>query len=544
MCDAVLDKSVGSFLRSVTSSFFIASLSKLQMDLHPSSQEDVAARVLQTHYRKYQHQREQVGLNLTASARWHEAIKQQRRKSAHRSSIRGGENDPLSRWNRAALYTSDLVDCGPTSPTLSHSTSSFNPHPSFQQKTMDPHYWLEMVDLKHRYGANLKAYHAYWNENYHGEQNFFYWLDHGEGRDLDLPDSPRHRLDSEKITYLTIEQRRNYLVKITADGKLAWAKDGRLVDTAYGRHKDLGNGLGIVDATEEEFQAAKARGEIPSSDSDSSFSSASSTQDERAHHYTRAMPKAKSDLKSKLKLRIDPKAIMDNLLRQTLNTNTWIFVADRHANLYIGIKQTGKFQHSSFLGGSHVLAAGLIKVNQGQLTSLSPLSGHYRAGSNQFKTFVHILEHQLGCDVSRVSISKSLFIIGALEKYAIFTKKKEGIKARIRGLFKHKHTDPSTAGKNEKHHHLAEAESQWEKAKAEWQETIRVNRLARAAADAERERIKKQGGLDGRKLKRDAVLGSLPYEGKKIEEMSDDERIERGAALIARAMARPMKNQD
>lgn len=92
---------------------------------------------------------------------------------------------------------------------------------------------------------------------------------------------------------------------------------------------------------------------------------------------------------------------MDNLLRKTLNANTWIFVVDRSGNMYVGIKQTGKFQHSSFLAGSHVLAAGLLKVDQGQLTSLSPLSGHYRAGSDQFKAFVRILEHEWRCDMSR-----------------------------------------------------------------------------------------------------------------------------------------------
>lgn len=44
-------------------------------------------------------------------------------------------------------------------------------------------------------------------------------------------------------------------------------------------------------------------------------------------------------------------------------------VADTNNNLYIGIKQAGAFQHSSFLHGSRVSAAGLITVKKGQLRS-------------------------------------------------------------------------------------------------------------------------------------------------------------------------------
>ncbi|WAQ81385.1 hypothetical protein PtA15_1A726 [Puccinia triticina] len=125
---------------------------------------------------------------------------------------------------------------------------------------------------------------------------------------------------------------------------------------------------------------------------------------------------------------------MENLLQKTLNANTWILVADQSGNMYVGIKQTGEFQHSSLLTGSHVIAAGLLKFDQEQLTSLSPLSRHYCAGSDQFTTFVKILEHEWGCNMLRVSISKALFLIGAMEKYAHFSKKKAEIKAMMKKL--------------------------------------------------------------------------------------------------------------
>jgi hypothetical protein len=48
-------------------------------------------------------------------------------------------------------------------------------------------------------------------------------------------------------------------------------------------------------------------------------------------------------------------------------------VADTSFRLYVGIKAKGAFQHSSFLRGARVAAAGLIKIWNGQLRSLTPL---------------------------------------------------------------------------------------------------------------------------------------------------------------------------
>ena len=62
-------------------------------------------------------------------------------------------------------------------------------------KTMGLDYFLEMVDHKHRYGSNLRRYHHEWKQS-DTHENFFYWLDYGEGKELDLPDRPRSRLDT------------------------------------------------------------------------------------------------------------------------------------------------------------------------------------------------------------------------------------------------------------------------------------------------------------------------------------------------------------
>lgn len=114
--------------------------------------------------------------------------------------------------------------------------------------------------------------------------------------------------------------------------------------------------------------------------------------------------------------------LLNHLLQSTTKKNTWIFVADTSFRLYVGIKQSGAFQHSSFLNGARISAAGLIKVKDGQLRSLSPLSGHYRPPTRNFRAFVHSLKDN-GVDMSRVNISKSYAILLGLEGY-MKTKKK------------------------------------------------------------------------------------------------------------------------
>lgn len=61
-------------------------------------------------------------------------------------------------------------------------------------------------------------------------------------------------------------------------------------------------------------------------------------------------------------------------------------------NVFVGIKTTGTFQHSSFLSGGLVASAGLIRVRNGQITALSPLSGHYRSS---MVCALHIMVNEL-----------------------------------------------------------------------------------------------------------------------------------------------------
>lgn len=309
-------------------------------------------------------------------------------------------------------------------------------------KTMEATYWLEMVDRKHRYGSNLKPYHAKWSEA-DTKENFFVWLDEGGGKDLDLEDEgcPRERLEKERIDYLNSEQRRNYIIDVK-EGKLYWRRNGKPLDTTKNKYKDLGHGQGIVELGPEEQEERRrlkqekkqARKDAAAYDSDassissasSSSSSSSSSSDsasdseeereekEAARHYG-------GDKKKRQML--SSKNWMDALLRKTVSQNTWIYVLNSRRELYVGLKQTGKFQHSSFLYGGRVLSAGLLKAKDGVLTSLSPLSGHYRAGTAHFRHFISLLQQE-GVDLDHVTLSKSLLMLRGMEVYGKMMKKK------------------------------------------------------------------------------------------------------------------------
>jgi hypothetical protein len=113
-------------------------------------------------------------------------------------------------------------------------------------KMMGLQYFLEMVDQKHRYGSNLRKYHNYWKTQ-DTDQNFFYWLDQGDGRNVDIPERSRARLDKEQVRYLSREERLNYLVKVNEQGLLVWAKNGELVWTKDELFRDSVNGIVPVD---------------------------------------------------------------------------------------------------------------------------------------------------------------------------------------------------------------------------------------------------------------------------------------------------------
>jgi hypothetical protein len=188
-----------------------------------------------------------------------------------------------------------------------------------------------MIDPHHRYGSHLKAYHTYWMKHTDNKDNFFQWLDEGDGLNIDLADQgrPRKALDTEKVRYLTREQRLHYLVRVDENGLLRWAKNNKKIDTTI-EFKDSEEG--IVKADDDNAQAVRPGEETSAvvenesdseSDSDSVDSSASSVASavsgtERADRYINDKPGIK-----KVFL-ISPQAVMNRLLRKTTRKNTYL----------------------------------------------------------------------------------------------------------------------------------------------------------------------------------------------------------------------------
>ncbi|KAI9719990.1 MAG: hypothetical protein M1812_003115 [Candelaria pacifica] len=301
-------------------------------------------------------------------------------------------------------------------------------------KAMDLQYFLEMVDVKHRYGSNLRAYHEEWKRSSTNE-NFFYWLDYGEGRDVDLAMRPREQLDRERVRYLSREERQAYLVKVDGEGKLCWVKDGTRIDTTV-EYRDSVKGIVPQDDSAPPFTPAGGEAASRRSSSSASSSGSASTSSNSDHESVRGDRYVNQELKDSKGVKkikhVSAATVLNHLLRKSVKKNTWIFVADTSFRLYVGIKQSGAFQHSSFLYGARISAAGLIKIKNGQLRTLQPRSGHYRPPTSNFRRFVKNLKDE-GVDMSRVSISKSYTILIGLEGYSKTRKKIKRVKGEMKG---------------------------------------------------------------------------------------------------------------
>ncbi|RAL43058.1 hypothetical protein DM860_009840 [Cuscuta australis] len=91
-------------------------------------------------------------------------------------------------------------------------------------------HWLEAIDPRHRYGHNLHIYYVQWLHSQSNEP-FFYWLDIGEGKDVNLVDKcPRGKLQQQCIKYLGPMERKTYEVEVK-EGKLMYKNTRELVDT-------------------------------------------------------------------------------------------------------------------------------------------------------------------------------------------------------------------------------------------------------------------------------------------------------------------------
>ncbi|KAG6296499.1 hypothetical protein E4U09_001731 [Claviceps aff. purpurea] len=429
---------------------------------HPSQDKEraQAAQVIQKTFRGYRARRELEGYSLNASTRWVAAVReaQFRQSTKPRASaigetaVKNGEvlglDDPVDyrpvsarqKWKKVSLVarraghddsdtdTDTDFESGANSDVDGASIAeSRNMMRQRNEKAkaerrqaarmMALQYFLEMVDSKHRYGSNLRMYHEEWKKS-NTTENYFYWLDYGEGKNIELDTCPRDRLAREQVRYLSREERQYYLVRVDEEGRLCWAKTGARIDTTE-EFKDSVHGIVPINDPTPAFRPGEAaqHAHVMDNDSDSSASDSSAESKREADRAAKyANPNLDKSKGVKKVTHISASTIFNQLLRKSVKKNTWIFVADTSFRLYVGIKDSGGFQHSSFLQGSRISAAGLIKIKNGRLSSLSPLSGHYRPPASNFRAFVRNLKDE-GVDTSHVSISKSYTILVGLETY-------------------------------------------------------------------------------------------------------------------------------
>ncbi|KAI3787108.1 hypothetical protein L1987_41322 [Smallanthus sonchifolius] len=93
-------------------------------------------------------------------------------------------------------------------------------------------HWLEAIDPRHRYGHNLHMYYDLWFES-ESSQPFFYWLDVGDGKEVNLEKCPRSHLQRQCIKYLGPNERESYEV-IVENGKLVFQQSGLPLETVEG----------------------------------------------------------------------------------------------------------------------------------------------------------------------------------------------------------------------------------------------------------------------------------------------------------------------
>lgn len=94
-------------------------------------------------------------------------------------------------------------------------------------------HWLEAIDPRHRYGHNLHYYYDCWL-NSESKQPFFYWLDVGEGKEINLDAKcSRSKLQSQCIKYLGPKEREDYEVVIE-DSKFLYKKSRQIIDSSGG----------------------------------------------------------------------------------------------------------------------------------------------------------------------------------------------------------------------------------------------------------------------------------------------------------------------